>query len=405
MARRTLAAKSLADLESLAREQHWQINRLPGGHYEWKNPAGRIVHVASTPKSNGNSYENVKADLRAAGLICNRAEWRRVQREERTRINQMEHLRERLGRAFTLGGWEPFADALDELDDELVLLFSGFVIGTDEMPSMNMKCPCGKQSAHPKGFITHLGKCPEWNQICTDPTDEGEAGDVKRDLREPPPQEQRIDCPDCGQFYWISQPHLLERHVQEEHGKARCPYCKNWFIVARGGLTKHIRACPSAHIRLVEDHENGTVASVEPNSHEVRINGALPIEVELVVERAEDDDPVVEVEPPVEPEQPSVAEPEEPEEPELLVTPVSSTQVGVAAAEPVPETSSSPAAVPTQTAPLPIVTRHSTMSDADLWSLLEMVLDGPIHINAESFTTINEWMGVTRRLFALKEQG
>ena len=401
MSRRTLAAKSLADLESLAREQDWTIRRLPGGHYEWRSPAGAIVHVASTPKANGNAYENVKSDLRQAGLILSRADWRKIQRDRRTALAEMQRHRDRLERALINGGFGEYAEYFEEADDELVLGMIGFVQGTDAMPSLVMKCECGKQSAHPRGFIAHLARCTEHNKPTTDPTEEG---DVKRDLRDPPPQEQRIDCPDCGQFYWISQPHLLERHVSEEHGKSRCPYCKHWYIVARGGLTKHMRACSQAHIRLVDDGEGINMVEGE---HEVRVNGALPIEVEIEVEHT---DPIIEVVPDPDFEPEVIAPDPEPEEGGPAQSGDSSVAVDVAATEAVAQEGISepvaPVAVATQATSLPNqmpMNRGHDVTDEDLWALLEMVLAGPIRVNRESYAAINEWMTVTRKLMAMRE--
>lgn len=81
-----------------------------------------------------------------------------------------------------------------------------------------------------------------------------------------------------------------------------------------------------------------------------------------------------------------------------------------AAAEPEPviepEVVAAPAPVPAPTpTPAPALPAVSVLSsDDDLWSLLEIILDGPVMLNKDTLAAVTKWMDSTRELLKLKDQ-
>lgn len=67
---------------------------------------------------------------------------------------------------------------------------------------------------------------------------------VDRDLTLPPPERERINCPDCPEFFWNTQPHMLDRHLYVTHGKVSCPHCGKMMLST--SLDQHVReSCPA----------------------------------------------------------------------------------------------------------------------------------------------------------------
>lgn len=62
------AKKAIKDLRDLAEDQGWQVKFTGGGHIRWMPPNSTVmVHTTSTP-SDYRALENLKRDLRKAGL-------------------------------------------------------------------------------------------------------------------------------------------------------------------------------------------------------------------------------------------------------------------------------------------------------------------------------------------------
>jgi len=270
--------KEIAELEDLARDQKWEPFRLKNGHYEWVSPSGARVTIASSP-SDWRAIENIKADLKAEGLILNKTEWKTVKRL-RSRQRDSE-------KAMLIELSDILAQCYDVTKKDAEWLAQEFVWrqlyaviqrnGDGKVLGLNFKCPCGKQPLHPQGYIRHIQRCTVFL--------EGEE-QMDRNIHEPPPLEQRLDCPDCGQWYWINQPEHLERHMRSIHKKVKCYSCGGTFATSR--ISAHQKTCTGAlrpnEVDIREpDKEDQVLASPARSQTHERVNAiATPEELALL---------------------------------------------------------------------------------------------------------------------------
>lgn len=69
--------KQLFVVSQLAAKQGWDVEMTGGGHLKWTAPDGKIVFTSSTPKGDDGVRKAI-ADLERFGLVCNKAEYRRM---------------------------------------------------------------------------------------------------------------------------------------------------------------------------------------------------------------------------------------------------------------------------------------------------------------------------------------
>lgn len=240
MTTRLSTNKDITDLLNLANEQNWKTDRLGNGHISWVNPKGESVFTSSSPSDSRFSIVKIKHALKTAGLIVDRAEWTRLKRTKKAQAAEHERELDRkvkaIGDAFIKHGWaqqvrDIFSSRDGDADRELDWLYSRL----NSSGELELKCPCGKHCAHPQGFLAHARKCPVFQET---------EGNVDRNVNAPPPLEQRIDCPDCGQWYWINQPEHLERHMRAMHGKVKCYSCGTWL--RERSMYRHAKNCTGA---------------------------------------------------------------------------------------------------------------------------------------------------------------
>lgn len=481
---RLTSNKDIGDLLALAREQEWNTDRLGNGHIVWKNPEGEEIYTSSSPSDSRYSIVKIKHALKSAGLVVEKAEWQRVKREqknlERERERQIDVKVKAVGDALIRSGYvepggsvaEIFGHVNGDGSTELEMLFNAVT----DMGTMEMNCPCGKTLAHPQGYLAHLRKCPVFHET---------EGNVNRNVNAPPPVGQRLDCPDCGQWYWINQPEHLERHMQAMHGKVKCYSCGVWL--RERSMYRHAKTCTGAP----EAQQPEPIIDLTEAPKEVRVELASP-------PRSVDDSRVGAIATPAELER--MTHPPEPVKPEPVAVPAAASTNGnhmendakytgltarirevmaevghieidetvtdprvtatgilhelvgtefslnslqtivgqlakngeiirematarktksltwaAASVPPEPPTrqaeepvmpvsqASQPARAP-RPATVTNINRGPDVSDDDLWSLLEMVLDGPVQMNRTTYAIVNDWMEATRKLFKLKVQ-
>lgn len=438
--------KDIKSLIYLAKDQGWTVGPTGSGHIEWINPySGRRVCSSSTPTSQ-RTIHNIKRDLANAGMVVERAEWTRHEKARRKRANQ--HLNyyatndELLARAAASdSAFERMKDFTSEQLDQIRHL-----LNTSTTTKIDwMDCPCGRP--HYTDVIDawkHIFKCETAQAVWFRGE---EKPDVKRNMENPPARE-RLNCTECPDWFWISQPHLLQQHMATEHGKQPCPWCNQYFLVARGGITKHVRACPKAPEKL----EGAEIVSLPAAKQVLPQNRAATVEHDSNIENrpspADDDvftcrvclgrgredschvcgnrgyfesraafrERITE---------PGVCPHAEVYSDGMCAlcgeTVVFNRDSGPVAEEPAPKPAEESERKPptpeqqsvldvrepvrrVETKPTPTIRRSSTATDDELWTLLEMVLDGPIVVGRESFKAINTWLDATRELFRIKEQ-
>lgn len=419
------STKDIAALKRLASEQCWTIEYTTA-HLRWFPPSGGdFVGTSKTPNQQG-TLDAMRRDLQRAGLVLDRGTWKRYRKEVQQAV----------------------ADGTIDLPPtpREIAAFIEVATKTDD-PFCHWHEP-PKEFLDPVGAAMHRQKCPNRPK-------EGET-DVKRKMDEPPPYRERLTCPLCPFYCWISQPHLYDTHLRSEHGKAPCPHCIEVFnISGSGSLADHILAgCPNAPVP-----EQTKVTRVQP------LIATLPASPTPIVvsdkdieERAMADRPragtnqdvileyLAEINAPITTDQLAiefgittkqaaticsalfqkslVVRPSKavyqiaPELAAAAAAPEPQPQppAAPAAPEPAPVASEEPAVAAPAPDPTPIMaaaapvvpirkTVTSEASDDDLFDLLEMVLDGPVMVTRHSLGAINAWMDATRTLLKIKEEG
>lgn len=393
--------KDIKELIQLAQEQGWTIVTSGGGHLAWTPPHDptRKISTSSSP-SDYQAINNIKRDLKAAGLIVDKNEWKASERKRRQRRqkdlpyyasnNELlafwraeESLRKRMK---VPGG---LSDAVKQLPDYRLLSnkevteLREMLNTCDALP--DRKCICGTEIASIVGAWKH-------QQECEIHLAKQQGVPVKRSMKDPPERE-RIRCPECPEvWFWISQPHLLSQHMAVEHGKQPCPWCHDYFRTNRGGLHRHVNACPKRPENLkLSDAEMVPLGrqAIPPRRDPVTTTDGR------VGERGEQSafssdssdvpvaDDVLDLTDP----QP---EPQRAPNHNGAGVAVNPPPVVKAPGGPPPTKVKNPDVIAPDRRPAPQVNRSSQASDDELWVLLEMVLDGPVVVSRESFGVINK---------------
>jgi hypothetical protein len=333
--------KEIRKLATLARTQNWEVERTDGDHYRWIPPSGENPTISGGTPGSARAIVNLKNDLKSRGLVFDRNQYRRYQQE----VEEMA---------------EDTIGSLPSAKEVSVLIEMALTGKEDRVCEW-----CDKEYVSPVGAAMH-------RRVCKSKPDDNEENDVKRNLDEAPPLRDRLTCPLCPFFCWISQPHIMESHLAADHGRGECPHCHENYLITRGGLTKHIASCEK---KLVIAPPQTMVEKLEAASIEVPMpDGRVSVIPTPNPEKFQDPNPTTE---------------------EIAMA-------NLAAVPAIPETIPAPpipAPAPAVRA-LPVMTADA--SDDDLWTHLEMVLDGPMLVNRETLAAINAWMEATRVLLALK---
>jgi hypothetical protein len=232
--------KRLKTLRRLATQQGWEVGRSANGHLTWVPPRdGPTITSSSTPSTYGG-IRNLENDLKRAGLRLDGSRPTNADAEFETAV-EIEKLRATLMEKLQARGSqrpEDFALLLSASPELLMCIASTVDTSKDNKP-LTMTCRCGIQKMYLSGFVNHLASCDEAQVSITENLEEMS---VDRNMKSPPLRE-RLSCPECSEWFWVSQPHLLQQHMDREHGKQPCVYCEKWFAVSRGGIVKHMRVC------------------------------------------------------------------------------------------------------------------------------------------------------------------
>ncbi len=236
-------SKVIKDLIALAEGQGWTVIQTKNSHIRFmpKDLSKKPV-VASGQPSTRRAVDNLKSQLKQAGLVFPDHAGRSPTQQERRLEEKSEELRQVV--LNSLEHLRPTARdyAIIENAEADILALLSLLIADDGRIHLN--CPCGINMHRLSGYMKHIGSCEEGHADIArryaelDP----EVDTVKRDMIHPPDRE-RLDCPDCPGWFWVSQPHLLEQHMAGEHGMKKCPYCETWHRMEGGQITKHVNSC------------------------------------------------------------------------------------------------------------------------------------------------------------------
>lgn len=356
--------KDYAPLERLAKEQGWVLEWKGSGHIHWIPPdGGKPVTTSSTPTTRA-TVDNVRNDLKKAGLVTDPEEWKRIKKRESKIRNAMEtrYTHENIITVMSQDTSPAPGDLLPEALtpgqlDAISRMFAEHYVDNGESTQLPTTCGCGRRFLEPFACAMHRIKC--------DKKAPGET--MARTTR--PPDNNRLDCPFCPAWWYVGQDGQRAKHMADDHDKAECPACKK--TMKPGSLQQHLeRTCPKLHKK-------------EPAS--------------AVIEPGAELQPVAEPDPAPLPSVPP--EPDWGQQPLAPVAPPAPAPAPVAP-PPAPEPTPAPPAPP---AP-PMAPLAADASDDDLFALLNMALGGPVQLTPQSFAIINTWLDATRKLMAMRDE-
>lgn len=238
-------SKAINDLIKLAEDQGWEVKRTRNGHIRFLPKDKSMAPVVSSgTHSTTRGLGNLRSDLRRSGLkFPDNAGQVPDSQKERQLAQNVEKLREVVITSADHRNPDSMDIELLEIADvEMLSLLSLFI---DEGGRLQTICACGRQMHRIVGFVRHLANC---EKSIADVAQRyaalnlPEKEPMKRDMQRPPDRE-RLDCPECSVWFWVSQPHLHEQHMAGEHGMKKCPYCDEWVRMENGQITKHINSC------------------------------------------------------------------------------------------------------------------------------------------------------------------
>ncbi len=440
-----MSNKDLTELQRIARDQDWLVERTPGSHFKWSPPDGSAPVITSSTPSDQNIIKTIKSDLSKAGLILDKGEARRLKKKIKLGLVDGVTPDGRVGfDTKTLPSFMRPNSPLVEWTDEQI--FQAVEHMNQTQPTEYADRISALTSRQRKAYAEMMRRAGDysddgtvatyWPKTCEtcgyapdkgdvtldlyvhllsnrdhNPTPpEGMESIVKRDQINPPARE-RLNCPFCAEWFWISQPVGLATHAATDHAKAECPYCNKYFSTIKGGLGKHMRTCPAGGEQAL------AAAKVTPNIEPETIKPPLlavtgtakrpdnwnPDPCAGGCNRAVGDNPgksycvgCQKVLDEIEQEERTAA---------LLAesTPAPSPPLVPGGVIPTrrrrPLTAPSAASGPVNP---PAAERTADMTDDELFTLLEMVMDGPVTLDRATFATVNRWMDVTRELLAIK---
>jgi hypothetical protein len=380
--------KDLRALIELARMQGWLVERTGGDHIKW-TPADpdQEFYISSSTPSSQRTIQKIKSALKSRGLIMDKREFGRMTRAVRDSLADHNRKLTDLKAAFLKSGLGPEDCNLDDMSPESIDTLHLII---DEKGRLDLKCVCDTTFLAPLGFFRHIAKCPTFlAALDPDPTNEETMDRHPGEI----PERERLGCPECPAIFWITEPGRRAKHVLIEHGKEQCPYCHGWYTKARGGLTRHMRAC-NAQPRtndVLDRHKS----EVEPEPQARRPEPSAPepqiAEIDMTQIVAESARILSEAD------ELATAVIRDAEEAAERI--LSEAQRAKKESAPSP-----PSKLPQTTLNTPSTKGESkeTPSDDDLWQLLEIVLDGPVKLDRATFALVGQWMDVTRQLFGLK---
>lgn len=369
----------------LARGMGWTVARTANGHLSWKDPdSEQFIVTASDPNPAG--FRKDRQKLVDYGL--------------------------------PIPGMALPGPARAPLSESGKINTAGYLV--DLRPGEDdTTCPCGREFVNVESALLHRVNCESAQHLYQT----SEEDDMDRDLNNPPARE-RLSCPECSAWFWISQPHRFALHLRVDHNKAQCPLCLKFLRYDY--LTEHMNnRCPKRPAVQATEPERDTPMAGE--EQEVMMPGNVKVVMPM---REQELERLAALEAEHEAEAGRQAEEEfgSPESEKSATStqpaPLGEFLDGVAASArtggashlppeapvaapraagglaPLPGTPTVPAARPT----VPAVAVATDASDDDLWELMELILDEPVMLNRETMTIVTDWQNATRRLLSLRRR-
>lgn len=337
--------KELETLARLARDQGWSVTEAKG-KVEWRPNNGYPLLTTSNQPHATRTLANIKADLHKRGLM--EAEELRHERRRQDKIQKLLN-----GELSPKGLKEVVYSRQDLLTDpewnwqmftEKDWVDFSRLLATKIVNYNGGKWEAGAGLKVFRELEPTCGRCGRefahmfgWfkhEQKCEKSRGEGMTTEILDE--EPEDRRALIHCPEpqCIESFFKSQTYERAEHMRIEHDIAECPACLR--VMRVNSLDTHLeKHCPVQN--------RGRVAPIKRGKNR--------------------------------------------EEPTVAAQPVQ----GPPAAPPIP------ANFVAQPAPTAVAAELATDDDT-LWSLLEMVLDGPVVLNRHTLTQVNQWMEATRAL-------
>lgn len=262
--------KDLNDLRRIAESQGWTVDETGSGHMKWQPPTGDYVMTSSTP-TDQNIIKTIRKDLETAGLRVDAAAIKKLRKAVRDGTIE--------------DGIEISALVIEEDDKvDLKRLYNPEVTSDDkiieiiqrELPDLwdavefssvrqqvairmirewtpvlyntghdypKICRTCERTYSDPLGLAMHIFHSEHNHEPLLPDTPDTEYMVDETDER--PPADRRHDCPECPEWFWLSQAAEFDAHTRNEHHIGRCPYCDEFFPVRTGRnlLRDHMATC------------------------------------------------------------------------------------------------------------------------------------------------------------------
>jgi hypothetical protein len=352
-------------LKASAEAQGFVVDLTENSHIRWRPPRVGGNMVISTRSPGGRDLANLVADLKRVGYKTEE-DIKREQRRTKKILKLMEgplspHLlkvaAEQLDLSETIGlVWGAMSDsdydllsrglATEITDRGWYDLFLRGEFKEDPFTQLSTDCQkCDKSFNTLFARFKHEEKCG---------TDEPE--------KKAEPTVDRIPCPvpECESTFHKNNPTSRLNHMQTLHNITECPNC--YKVMQPSSLDRHL----SDNCTVLK---RGLTPPIKRTRIRMDASPPLPPTDPFL------EDKVIDV---VEMKKPAPIEPAPP----VAISP--------APVAPTPAPVDVPAA---PTTPVPLAT-----DDETLWTLLEMVMDGPVILDRHLWAVANEWLATTKKL-------
>jgi hypothetical protein len=386
---------TVAEWVKIARAEGWSVKRNASGHLQFYPPEGPFVTISANPNA-GRSLANDRARLKRNGLpIPDNA-------------GNLPKLPE-------TPSWQDFVN-----DDDLSAAKARMII--DSYPHEDYKeCPCGKSFATAEDAILHRVSCDGADHLYRnagpDEYPPGGSSDMERDPKKPPDRD-RLKCPECGFFVWNTQPHLLEKHIANQHpaispDRVPCEWCGKMCVPTKG-LLRHQNRCPkNPYIELVPREGRPARARGVPRlvARPVRKPPTVTVATEQQLENAAaaiEPEPLRTITGELNPVHPAF-QATVPGVPRIPGVPQYHTYVdkhGTCGECDRPIGSWVHSQHPPDVIPEPVepvIVLSDDPSEDELWALMELVLDKPVMLDRDTLRAVTAWMDATRELLKLRQ--
>lgn len=376
-------------LIKMAREQGWEFTMTNNSHHQFISPTGEKEGISTSP-GDMRAIKNLEAGLKRQGMIVDPEEWKRHKRAlrdvERHRTNQLQSRKAQSQIVQLMGLSMGDPSFVNSKNTEAVTWYCAYVakalkgieLTADGIPVMPQPdgevdveapivCSCGARfenpvaaATHSYDRTTHSYKPGHRPVLAVDKVEVEDMPplDAEPEQSERPDIDNALGCPECEFVCYKSEPHVMDDHLMM-HGLARCHACSK--VMQPGSLEKHQAEYCTVLNELRPPRKRGS-----------RRDTGYPImsDDELDAMTAPDDPPA----PPSAPEAPPVADP------------------------------APPAPPPPPVAPAGRPADPANATEQELFALLEIVLDGPVTLDQETFSAVSAWMDATRTLLRVRSE-